>query len=214
MAGGVGRRIGLDKAMLLMTDGTPLLRHIAATAATVAHELMVVAGTVERCAYLSSMLCMGETISPLGSQDVLPATLTWQSDIPPYAQQGPLGGLYSGLRAATGDVMIAVACDMPYVTSGSLQVMLDLLDDNDIVLPAIQGHRQPLHAVYRRHPCLKAARQHLEAGQLALRTLCTDSQLRIRTVDAEAFRIVDPSERFWRSVNTPEEMREARLIPP
>ncbi|GAC1438161.1 MAG: hypothetical protein NVSMB65_12480 [Chloroflexota bacterium] len=201
VAGGRGQRLGRDKALLCLADGTPLLRVVAERLALVAAEVIIAAGSPDRCAYLQSL----HRWDAGGRYAV-----RWQPDDPAGMSRGPLGGLHAGLRAAQGTAVLAVGCDMPYLDPAVLRAMLGRFSHHDIVLPSAGGHLQPLHALYRRDSCLPVVRRHLEAGHLALREVCRAPDLAVAVIGAPLFG-VDPARAPWRGVNTPDEMRAAGL---
>ena len=78
--------------------------------------------------------------------------------------KGPLGGIYSGLRSASHELSIAVACDMPLLCVPLLRKLCLLADGYDVVIPRREGRLQPLHAVYRR-TCGDAIGEEIRAGR-------------------------------------------------
>lgn len=208
VAGGLGRRLGGEKARLRRADGTALLLDIARTLGRVATEVVIVAGTPERCSGLEQeMTPLWQAVAP-GETPPL-----WQPDDSSLAAPGPLAGLYRGLEVARHDLVLAVGCDMPYLAPALLWAMIQQARDGhaDVVLPVVDGHTQPLHAVYRRSSCLSRARHHLEQGQLALRALRDDPTLRVTTLSRADTLEMDPRGRSWEGVNTPAEMTAADL---
>ncbi len=90
LAGGAGRRLGRDKALLPWT-GTTLVQRAAAVLSEACGEV-VIAGPAE-------LRRTGvETVA-----DVFPGC-------------GPLAGLHAGLERAGGRPIFALACDMPFVS--------------------------------------------------------------------------------------------------
>ncbi len=208
VAGGLGRRLGGDKARLRRADGTALLLDIARTLGRVAADVVIVAGTSERCSGLEQeMTPLWQATAP-GETPPL-----WQPDDDAFAARGPLAGLYRGLRVARHDLVLAVGCDMPYLAPALLWAMVRQAQDGDadVLLPVVDGHAQPLHAVYRRSSCLPRARGYLEQGRLALRALCGDPTLRVITLCRADTLDLDPGGRSWEGVNTPAELAAAGL---
>jgi molybdopterin-guanine dinucleotide biosynthesis protein A len=126
---------------------------------------------------------------------------------------GALGGLYSGLLAATMPYNFVVACDMPALQPALLLAMADQPRDCDVLIPRWQepGESRPqletLHAVYSR-ACLPAIRAHLDAGDLRLISFLPD--VRVRYLDEPELRAVDPDLRSFRNLNTPDELAQAQ----
>src|SRR5437660_188051 len=71
-------------------------------------------------------------------------------DPEPYA--GVLPALAAGLAQASGDVCLAVACDMPFVSAKLFARLLELQSSTsaDVVIPRTAEYLEPMHAVYRR----------------------------------------------------------------
>jgi molybdenum cofactor guanylyltransferase len=61
---------------------------------------------------------------------------------------GPLGGLVALLRRAAGEQVLALACDMPFVSSAIVERLLAASDHAPIVAPRRQGRWEPLCARY------------------------------------------------------------------
>ena len=113
---------------------------------------------------------------------------------------GPLGGLHAALTEARGDVLVVVACDMPYVTSAFLGYLLSLADDVDVVVPRTERGYHPLCAVYTR-ACLEPAAARL--AERRLKMLDFLAGLRTRTVPVEEIRRFGDPDRLLTNVNTP-----------
>jgi len=93
--------------------------------------------------------------------------------------RGPLSGLDAALSVCGGHVL-AVACDMPNVTSALLEYLIRQLADTDAdaVVPRTERGYHPLCAVYAQS-CRTAVQRHLEAGSLRLQDLLADLTIRV-----------------------------------
>jgi len=198
-AGGSSRRMGIDKALLLVPPReTPLLRHI-----------------IERLADIGN----GQTIvvandPTLGVRAGLMPDVRQVND--GYGDTGALGGLATGLACCAGWAMV-VACDMPLVNP-QLFASLSLLteqgenSDNeawDAVVPLTDGHPQPLHALYHRR-CLPAIEAALQRGDLHV-TAFYDA-VRVRSVPECELRRIDPKLHSFFNVNRPEDWQTALTL--
>jgi molybdopterin-guanine dinucleotide biosynthesis protein A len=125
-----------------------------------------------------------------------------------YAAGGSLGGLYSGLYAASNDYALAVATDMPFLSLPLLRWMLDQPREYDVLVP-LREEPEPLHAVYAKR-CLEPMRRRLESGRLKITGFFED--VRVRFVDAATLAAYDPEGRSFFNINTPEDLERARLI--
>lgn len=62
---------------------------------------------------------------------------------------GPLAGIEAGLAATGHPVLVAVACDMPYVTPGLLSRLVSAIEGHDAAVPRVRGRPEPTCAAYR-----------------------------------------------------------------
>ena len=123
--------------------------------------------------------------------------------------QGPLVGIYSGLRASGDDRCVAVACDMPLLSVALLRHMLELAVGFDAVVLRVGGEIEPLHAVYSRG-CLGIMEEMIERGELKVRDLLP--RVRVRYVEEDEVDRFDPEHLSWLNVNTLEDLRRAEEI--
>jgi molybdopterin-guanine dinucleotide biosynthesis protein A len=126
-----------------------------------------------------------------------------------FPDGGPLGGLYSGLRAVPGDAALCVASDMPFLSAPLLRHLSARAGEADVIIPEAAGGPQTLHAVYRK-ACLPAMERRLRAGQLKIVDLLDDLRvLRVSASDIQPF--ADPDLAFM-NLNTPEDLARARAL--
>ena len=67
-------------------------------------------------------------------------------DTPP--SRGPLSGLAAALASIASDHLLALAVDMPFMTSEHLRLLCDLAKSGMGVIPMIDGNAEPLAAIY------------------------------------------------------------------
>jgi molybdopterin-guanine dinucleotide biosynthesis protein A len=188
LAGGASRRMGRDKATLLL-QGRTLLERAAGAVSQVCDELII--ATADRPA-----------------QDIPGLHPIWVRDAPGTA--GPLAGLATGLSVASCPVAVVVACDMPFLSERMLGDLLDRIDGCDAVVPLGGGVPQPLHAAYSRD-CLPTVEALLRLGAPSMRELL--SRLRVKYVGEERCRELDPPGLSWFNMNTPDDLRRAHTLP-
>jgi molybdopterin-guanine dinucleotide biosynthesis protein A len=107
------------------------------------------------------------------------------------ADVGPIGGLVAlcGRGTSEGRDVIAIACDMPFVTAALLQRLVAESADADAVVPCPAGFWQPLCAWYRADVTGAAARRVLGQGRRALHAVLDelgDGVRELSLTDAEA----------------------------
>ena len=188
LAGGQSRRLGRDKAVEPFA-GEPLIRRVIrrASEAVSASEVVVVVADPSRAAELP--------LEPehLTAVDVFPGC-------------GSLGGIYTGLNAASTDWSLVAACDMPFLSAPLLAHMAELRDGVDGVVPVVDGRPEPTHAMYSRR-CLPAIEKRLRAGQLKISGFFDD--VAIRYVPESDVRNFDPDLLSFFNINRPEDLSRA-----
>ena len=164
---------------------------------------LIVGGRTIRDQQLGMLAAIADDIMIVGGS--APATANsrarWIPDHHPG--HGPLAGLEVALQAARHPLVIAMACDMPYVTAPLLALLHRLADGWDVVVPRTGSGYHPLCAVYRVTTCLPVVTTHLAAGQLAVRALFP--ALRVRDVTETELAAAGDPRRLLTNVNTPAE---------
>lgn len=177
--------MGRPKALLLF-DGEPLIVHLTRTLARLFGDLIVVAAP---------------------EQDLPPLPVTVVRD--EVAYQGPVSGIYYGLRAAREEVCFVTSCDAPFLNLSLISYLLSQIPDYDVVVPYWQERFQPLHAVYRRRvaPLLY---EQLQRSELRLTSLY--QKVRTREVGADEIRRFDPEGLSFHNMNSPEDYEAALAL--
>ena len=182
LAGGKSSRMGQPKALLLFA-GEPLIVHMVRRLGQSFGDIVVVA-------------------APDQELPALPATIV-RDDV---AHQGPVGGIYYGLKAARRDICFVTSCDAPFLNLGLIAYLMAQIADFDVVVPFIQDRYQPLHAVYRKQvaPLLRG---QLERGEL--RPIFLYDKVRTRKLTEAEMHPHDPESLSFLNMNTPEDYQAA-----
>ena len=68
--------------------------------------------------------------------------------------RGAIGGIHAALRHAAHPLVLCVACDMPHIGRGVVELLLtSARPGDDALVPRIGGWPEPLLAVYGRSAC-------------------------------------------------------------
>jgi molybdopterin-guanine dinucleotide biosynthesis protein A len=126
-----------------------------------------------------------------------------------YPGGGSLGGIYSGLRAASGAAAFTVACDMPFLAPDVVRLVVGRAADGDVVVPRVGGQFETLHAVYGPR-CLAAMEAQIATGRLKITGFFSDVRV-VEIPEADIAGLADPSIVFM-NVNTPEDLARARAL--
>ncbi len=127
-----------------------------------------------------------------------------------YPDLGPLAGIYTGLTASISDINIVTACDMPFLNTGLLEYMTEILADYDAVVPRLSNEMiEPLHAVYAKS-CLPRIDERLAAKKLSIHTFL--DEMDVRYLEEEESRKYDPELISFFNINYQKDLDKALRI--
>jgi molybdenum cofactor guanylyltransferase len=182
LAGGKSSRMGRPKALLVF-DHEPLIVHLVRALNRIFAEVVVVA-------------------APGQELPELPATIV--RDEVPY--QGPVGGIYYGLKAVTGKFGFVTSCDVAFLNAPLISFLTSQSSNHDVVVPYWQERLQPLHAVYRTS-VLPLLEDQLTHGEL--RPVYLFDKVRTCKIGEDQIRRFDPQGLSFLNINTPGDYDEA-----
>jgi molybdopterin-guanine dinucleotide biosynthesis protein A len=187
LVGGEARRAGGQEKYFFRYGGKTFIEHILGALREVVDEVVLAAkdpAQCERFGHLEGARCVPDRRKGIG----------------------PTGGLHAGVLEAKGDFVVVVACDMPCINPRVIEHLFSLLGDYDAVIPAWNPEMlEPLHAVYRRSALLAYLE---EPGHRSLREMV--KALRVRFVEIEDMRDLDPDLATFTNVNKLEELERMR----
>ena len=157
-----------------------------------------------------SMLSRAVRIARLASDDVLlvgpmTAEASQARDLVDPGQ-GPLVALAMALRSARESHVLLLACDMPLVVPAMPRHLRALAGDSDACVPRVGGIAVPTCAIYRRD-IADVADALVARGGRSLRALL--EVIRVRWVEEEELRAVDPDLASFIDCDTPEDYARA-----
>jgi len=181
-AGGRSSRMGRDKALLPL-GGKPLIEHVLQRVAGLGDEVLITTNQPDDYAFLGIRMV---------------------GDRQPGA--GALDGLLTALEAASGERVLLLACDLPFVSRPLLEHMVGIDSDAEVVIPRRGGRLQPLHAIYATS-CAASVREALRAGEKRMISFFPSVQTCI--VEQETLDEYDPNGLSFFNVNTPDDLEQA-----
>jgi molybdopterin-guanine dinucleotide biosynthesis protein A len=122
-----------------------------------------------------------------------------------------LGGIYSGLLAASGDAAFTVACDMPFLMPEVARLVTERAGEADVIVPRVGEQWETLHACYGK-ACLAPIETRLRAGRLKI--VGFYDEVRVLSIPASEVARYRAPEVVFMNVNTPEELEMARVLLP
>lgn len=193
LAGGLSKRFGQDKGLLLL-GGKPLFLHVLEAASNVVDEVLVVVSSATQ----------NEVYKSMGTEARI---VTDNRDI-----QTPLVGAFTGFANALGKYSILLPCDAPFVSRQVASLLLGLCANNDAVIPLWpNGYIEPLQAAYRTESAWAAANSALEDNKMDMRSLIAHLNT-VRYVQTSTLKQIDPRLLTFYNVNTPKKLEKAELM--
>ena len=177
LAGGKSLRFGRNKATEKVS-GMTLVERVIKQLSSISHEMILVTN---------------EDQSQFAEFDFLDVV----SDI--YPAKGPLGGIYTGLRASHTSANIVVACDMPLLNTALLSHMAEISPGFDAVIPRWPNNQiEPLHGIYS-GSCAPVMKKRLQNNQLSI-SECL-KEMSVRYFNQEEFSKFDPEFQSFFNIN-------------
>ena len=190
IAGGKSRRMGRDKRFMKVSGESVFERTVS----------------VLRSIFTENIVVLAEPIERLAAQD---CSVVY--DAIPNA--GSLGGIYTGLIAATRPRVFVAACDMPFLNTEIIRFMASYDNTADIVVAQLSGKFHPTHALYSKR-CIPFLRVMAERHQLRIQELFQQEDLRIAVLGENDFLPFASRVRSFRNINTPDDLALAESPPP
>ncbi|QCW04066.1 molybdenum cofactor guanylyltransferase [Natrinema pallidum] len=191
LAGGYSTRFGeADKAVADLA-GTPMIRRVVDRLESVVDGLVV--------------NCREEQVPAI--EDALEGGPDATFAVDPVPDRGPMAGIMTGLRAATGAYAVVVACDMPFVEPALVTSLFERAAGREAAVPRLDDRWfQTTQAVYRAAPMIDACERALERGERNI----TEPLLTLDYVvlDEDELREYTPLETF-KNINTRAELEAA-----
>jgi molybdopterin-guanine dinucleotide biosynthesis protein A len=185
-AGGRSTRMGGQPKALIELGGCRIIERILAALTAVIDDVLLVTNTPELYAFLK---------------------LPMVADV--YPDRGSLGGIYSGLKAASGETAFTVACDVPFLHPDIVRLVVARASQGDVVIPRVGRQLETMHAAYAK-ACLPHIDERLLAGQLRIVEFFERVSV-VEIAEADVARFRDPRVAFM-NVNTPDELERAREL--
>ena len=183
LAGGRSRRMGTDKAFVLL-DGRTLLARALGLALSLTSDVCIVGDPAKFASFAPVV------------EDLFPGC-------------GPLAGIHAALRSSQTDLNLILAVDMPFLTPALLQYMLGRAKDSDsarATVPRTAQGWQPLCAVYRRD-FASIAEKALRAGRYKIDALFVEAGAQV--IGEAELQSAGLSPDLFSNLNTPDDLAEA-----
>jgi len=141
LCGGLSTRMGKDKGSMEY-DGKPMIMHVLGSLKQIADEILLVLRNEDQFHIYKNML---------SNYDILenPKFILLIDTI---NGKGPLGGIYTGIKAIHSDKAMVVPCDSPFISKDLVSKLFEIsgkYTEYDSFVPIwSDGNIEPLHSIY------------------------------------------------------------------
>lgn len=191
LCGGRSRRMGQDKAQLEL-GGLSLLERVVGVSSGFGEGVSLACGQTPRYAELGLPLVLDES-----------------------SESGPIAGLVAGLGSSSQTHLLAIACDMPFLSADLFQALWARVKEQDLDVCFLESEkgREPLCAVYSR-ACLPFMRQALKAGNRKVTAFQKVEGAEILRSGLLPLASLQDSSTYNRlaNLNTPDDLERARRV--
>jgi molybdopterin-guanine dinucleotide biosynthesis protein A len=195
LAGGQSSRFGSEKPFQILA-GKPLICHVIDRLSNLADDVIVVIGRGEPRVEYSALL---------------PDYVRVMND--ELEGKNPLVGIVTGLRAFESDYAAVLACDTPFVNRAVVELLFQRALNADAAIPRWNnGQIEPLQAVYRRLPAIRAAQEALADKDSSHREMISRLEHVVYVSVEDQIGRVDPGFRSFFNINTKEDMSIAQRM--
>ena len=118
---------------------------------------------------------------------------------------GPVGGIYTALLTSGADATLFLSCDMPFVSAGLLEMLVRKTKQTESGLFVEAHGRVGFPFLLFRRTALPVVESQLEKRALSLQRLA-------QALRADKIRLASRQERELFNVNTPDDLRSARVL--
>ena len=158
LTGGKSSRMGRDKASILLNE-KPFIQYVIEALKPLVDSISIVSSNPKH-----------DTFGVQRVEDLI-------------EDAGPLAGLYSGLSQSSTDLNLVLSCDIPYIKTKTLELLLNEdYFEYDIVQLSAKGKSMPLIARYKKS-CAPVCLELLNSGERRLRKLSEKCSVKTLTVE-------------------------------
>ncbi len=184
LAGGRSSRMGRNKALVEL-DGKNLIEYVVEVARKAANEILLITNSPKEYAFLNLPMFPDE-----------------------IKNIGPLGGIYTALKACNTSHCLVIACDLPFLSEELIRFLVENAGDTDVFALDVGRGAEVLCAVYSK-ACLPAIESLVARGDYKVANL-------LQAVKSRVIRFGPGhslySQHLFYNINTPEDLSRAQKL--
>ena len=188
LAGGESIRMGTNKALLKLGSKT-MIEKVVEELKKVFDDIIVVTNIQEQYSMIDGVRFVKDCVQT--------------------EKRSSLIGLYTGLSSIDTKGAFVVPCDMPFLNKSLILYMINKMQDEDVIIPYMDGHYQPLHAIYKK-TCLPSIKKNLDIGEY--KVIKFFSEVNIKTIGKDEVEEFDKDMKCFININTYKEYIKSKEI--
>jgi molybdopterin-guanine dinucleotide biosynthesis protein A len=193
LAGGESKRIGKDKGLIKLLN-KPLILWVVESILDFADEVIV---------------CIGKNQDLNSYKAILPSDV--KIVVEDEELRSPVFGFLHGLKVASFEYSIILACDMPFVRKDVIKFIASEAKGFDACIPIWKCDKiEPLHACYKTKPTVKAVEEAIKEGKLSNKGFI--EKINVNYLNVSRLRCFDEKLTFLFNINTIDDLKQAERI--
>ncbi len=169
LAGGKSSRMGEDKG-LMSFENQPMIQHIIDVVKPMVNDILIISNNEQYTQF-------GYPVY----EDLI-------------KEKGPLAGIYTGLSFSRSDKNVVLSCDVPFVNSTIINLLINNCKDFDVVIPEKNKRTHQMIGIYDKS-CVNSFKNQLKKDQLKLKLAV--EKMNFKTVDANQI-----DDKIFRNINS------------
>lgn len=193
LAGGQSKRLGVDKALISLKDKPIIVRTIEKIYSK-SDDILIVTKSEKRAKNIEQVL-------------EEPVKVIWD-DEPSF--ETPLIGILTGFKRALNENILLLGCDMPLINPEVIDLIIECYSKASSRYCAVvpqhpNGYIEPLCAIYKKEPAIKALTQCLEEKSYRLKSFI-DHVPKVQFLPIKEIERKDPELLTLYNVNTRDDL--------
>lgn len=179
LAGGKSSRMGFDKAFIKI-KGIPIIKEQVRLLKTFFKKVIIVTNNPHKYKLRAVKVI----------RDIIP-------------DKGPLGGVYSGLKASNSFYNFVVACDIPFINLKLIKYMISRRYGFDVVVPKTQKGYEALFAIYSKN-CIQPIYTILNTDDLRIKGVF--AKVRLKEITEQQLKNFGDPNTLFMNINTKDDL--------
>jgi len=194
LSGGKSSRFGENKALKKL-KGKPLVCYAIDKLLEASYKVILVIGANDRISDFSR---------------ILPSSIIITKD--ELVGYGPLAGILAGMKKVITSYTAVLPCDSPFIKPEVIDFLFDNVKHHEAIIPRWpNGYIEPLHAVYRVKPALKAIKEAISKKELYIVDMIRRLK-RVKYVSTNELKLYDKDLLTFFNINTKNDFKKAKEI--